>query len=142
MFCGILIAAIPINKQLYSFSYVCFSGGAAGIVFSGFYILVGTSVECFNSSTLIFSNNCDSYLNMLKIKQIDVWGLRTPFLFLEWIGMNAMLVFVMAAEGIFAAFVNGWYYEDPRNSLVRTNLYHLFVYVMHSYLILCFASNI
>ncbi|KAG4928335.1 hypothetical protein JHK82_054020 [Glycine max] len=70
--------ALPINKQLYSFSYVCFTAGAAGIVFSGLYIL------------------------------IDVWGLRTPFLFLEWIGMNAMLVFVMAAEGIFAAFVNGW----------------------------------
>ena len=40
--------------------------------------------------------------------------------------MNAMLVFVMAAEGIFAAFVNGWYYEDPRNSLVRTNVYDLY----------------
>lgn len=54
------------------------------------------------------------------MKQIDVWGFRTPFLFLEWIGMNAMLVFVMAAQGIFAAFVNGWYYKDPDNSLVRT----------------------
>uniref|UniRef100_A0A9I9CW75 Heparan-alpha-glucosaminide N-acetyltransferase-like n=1 Tax=Cucumis melo TaxID=3656 RepID=A0A9I9CW75_CUCME len=32
--------AIPINKQLYSLSYVCFTAGAAGIVFSGFYILV------------------------------------------------------------------------------------------------------
>ncbi|KAA0035849.1 heparan-alpha-glucosaminide N-acetyltransferase-like [Cucumis melo var. makuwa] len=28
------IAAIPINKQLYSFSYVCFIAEAAGIVFS------------------------------------------------------------------------------------------------------------
>lgn len=41
-----------------------------------------------------------------------------PFLFLEWIGMNAMLVFVMAAQGIFPAFVNGWYYENPDHSLV------------------------
>lgn len=41
-------------------------------------------------------------------------------MFLEWIGMNAMLVFVMAAQGIFAAFINGWYYEDPKNSLVST----------------------
>ncbi|KAF7832988.1 heparan-alpha-glucosaminide N-acetyltransferase-like [Senna tora] len=70
--------AIPLNKQLYSFSYVCFTAGAAGIFFSGFYLL------------------------------IDVWGFRTPFLFLEWIGMNAMLVFVMAAQDIFAGFVNGW----------------------------------
>jgi hypothetical protein len=33
-------AAIPINKQLYSISYVCFTSGVAGIVFSVFYILV------------------------------------------------------------------------------------------------------
>ncbi|CAL5389426.1 unnamed protein product [Camellia sinensis] len=89
--------AIPLNKQLYSFGYVCFTAGAAGIVFSILYIL------------------------------IDVWGLRTPFLFLEWIGMNAMLVFVMAAQGIFAAFINGWYYKTPNNSLrVGTLLYVIF----------------
>jgi heparan-alpha-glucosaminide N-acetyltransferase len=37
--------------------------------------------------------------------------------------MNAMLVFVMAAQGIFAAFINGWYYKDPDNSLVRSLLF-------------------
>ncbi|XP_023925810.1 uncharacterized protein LOC112037229 isoform X1 [Quercus suber] len=94
--------AIPINKQLYSISYVCFTAGAAGIVFSGFYIL------------------------------IDIWGLRTPFLFLEWIGMNAMLVFVMAAQGIFAAFVNGWYYESQDKTLVYWIQKHVFNDVWHS----------
>ncbi|KAI4300336.1 hypothetical protein L6164_033725 [Bauhinia variegata] len=94
--------AIPLNKQLYSFSYVCFTAGAAGIVFSAFYII------------------------------IDVWGLRTPFLFLEWIGMNAMLVFVMAAQGMFAAFVNGWYYKDPANSLVHWIQKHVFIDVWNS----------
>lgn len=33
--------------------------------------------------------------------------------------MNAMFVFVMAAQGIFAGFVNGWYFEHPENNLVR-----------------------
>ncbi|KAF5940632.1 hypothetical protein HYC85_021799 [Camellia sinensis] len=94
--------AIPINKQLYSISYVCFTAGAAGIVFSGFYLL------------------------------IDVWGLRTPFLFLEWIGMNAMLVFVMAAQGIFAAFINGWYYKNQDNNLVNWILNHVFIDVWKS----------
>ncbi|KAK4272828.1 hypothetical protein QN277_021331 [Acacia crassicarpa] len=94
--------AIPLNKQLYSFSYVCFTAGAAGIVFSGLYVL------------------------------INVWGFRTPFLFLEWIGMNAMLVYVLGAQGIFAAFVNGWYYEDPKNSLVHWIHTHVFVDVWHS----------
>ncbi|KAH9306610.1 hypothetical protein KI387_011014, partial [Taxus chinensis] len=80
--------AIPLNKQLYSFSYVCFTAGAGGIVFSAFYIW------------------------------IDIWGFRTPFLLLEWMGMNAMLIFVLAAAGIFPAFINGWYYEGTNNTLV------------------------
>ncbi|KAF2910278.1 uncharacterized protein [Oryza sativa Japonica Group] len=94
--------AIPINKQLYSLSYVCFTAGAAGVVLSAFYIL------------------------------IDVWGLRTPFLFLEWIGMNAMLVFVLAAQAIFPAFVNGWYYDSPGNTLVSWIQKHVFINVWHS----------
>ncbi|KAF6171471.1 hypothetical protein GIB67_017995 [Kingdonia uniflora] len=94
--------AIPLNKQLYSFSYVCFTAGAAGIVFSAFYVL------------------------------IDVLGWRTPFLFLEWIGMNSMLVFVMAAQGIFAGFINGWYYDGEDNNLVNWIQKHVFNDVWHS----------
>ncbi|GKV46300.1 hypothetical protein SLEP1_g53291 [Rubroshorea leprosula] len=89
--------AIPLNKQLYSFSYVCFTAGAAGIVFSGFYIL------------------------------IDVWGFRMPFLFLEWIGMNATLIFVLGAQGILPAFVNGRYYESPNNTLIMILVDHAVV---------------
>ncbi|KAK9048932.1 hypothetical protein SSX86_032101 [Deinandra increscens subsp. villosa] len=94
--------AIPINKQLYSISYVCFTGGAAGIVFSAFYIL------------------------------IDVWGKRTPFLLFEWIGMNAMLVFVLGAQGILAGFINGWYYEKVDNNLVNWIQDHVFIDVWNS----------
>ncbi|KAH9671182.1 DUF1624 domain-containing protein [Citrus sinensis] len=94
--------AIPINKQLYSFSYVCFTAGAAGIVFSALYVLM------------------------------DVWELRTPFLFLKWIGMNAMLVFVLGAQGILAGFVNGWYYKNPDNTLVNWIQNHLFIHVWNS----------
>lgn len=32
--------AIPLNKQLYTFSYVCVTSGAAALVFSAIYILV------------------------------------------------------------------------------------------------------
>ncbi|XP_008454037.2 uncharacterized protein LOC103494580 isoform X1 [Cucumis melo] len=94
--------AIPLNKQLYTFSYVCVTSGAAALVFSVFYILV------------------------------DIWGLRYLFLPLEWIGMNAMLVYVMAAAGIFAGFINGWYYEDPHNTLIYWIKKHLFIGVWHS----------
>ena len=51
--------------------------------------------------------------------------MRTPFLFLEWIGLNAMLVFVMAAQGIFAGFINGWYYKNPDNNLVSSGVSYI-----------------
>ncbi|XP_015570418.1 heparan-alpha-glucosaminide N-acetyltransferase isoform X2 [Ricinus communis] len=93
---------VPLNKQLYTFSYVCVTSGAAALVFSAIYILV------------------------------DIWGLKWLFLPLEWIGMNAMLVYVMAAEGIFAGFMNGWYYDDPHNSLIYWIKKHIFIGVWHS----------
>ncbi|KAJ3676161.1 hypothetical protein LUZ60_003573 [Juncus effusus] len=94
--------AIPLNKQLYTFSYVCVTAGAAGLVFSIFYFLV------------------------------DILSLRNLFLPLEWIGMNAMLVYVMAAEGIFEGFLNGWYYKSTNNTLVYWVQKHVFVKVWHS----------
>lgn len=94
--------AIPFNKQLYTLSYVCITSGAASLVFSAFYILV------------------------------DIWNIRYPFVVLEWIGMNAMLVYVMVAAGIFAGFLNGWYYDDPHNTLMRWIEQHLFIDVWHS----------
>ncbi|KAL5701263.1 heparan-alpha-glucosaminide N-acetyltransferase [Ranunculus cassubicifolius] len=94
--------AIQLNKQLYSFSYVCLTAGAAALVFSSFYILV------------------------------DILGWRYLFLPLEWIGMNAMLVYVMAAGGIFAGFINGWYYDDPHNTLINWIKKHVFIGVWHS----------
>ncbi|KAI9099125.1 hypothetical protein K1719_024892 [Acacia pycnantha] len=94
--------AIPLNKQLYTLSYVCVTSGAAALVFSAFYTMV------------------------------DIWGLKYLFLPFKWIGMNAMLVYVMAAEGIFAAFINGWYYDDPHNTLIYWIQKHIFIKVWHS----------
>jgi heparan-alpha-glucosaminide N-acetyltransferase len=51
--------------------------------------------------------------------QVDIWGLKILFIPFKLIGMNAMLVYVMAAEGIFAGFINGWYYGDSHNTLVH-----------------------
>ncbi|KAL9233314.1 hypothetical protein vseg_008332 [Gypsophila vaccaria] len=94
--------AIPLNKQLYSLSYVCVTSGAAALVFSFFYSLV------------------------------DILDVKFLFLPFKWIGMNAMLVYVLAAEGIFAGFINGWYYDDPHNTLVYWIQKHVFVGVWHS----------
>ncbi|KAL0357308.1 UNVERIFIED_CONTAM: Heparan-alpha-glucosaminide N-acetyltransferase [Sesamum calycinum] len=98
--CSCTYEAIPLNKQLYTLSYVCVTSGAAALVFSAFYVLV------------------------------DIWNFKYPFLPLEWIGMNAMLVYVMAAEGIFAGFVNGWYYDDPHNTLIHWIQKHIFIKIV------------
>ncbi|XP_024022387.1 heparan-alpha-glucosaminide N-acetyltransferase isoform X2 [Morus notabilis] len=63
---------------------------------------------------------------------VDISNFRYVFLPLEWIGMNAMLVYVMAAAGIFAGFVNGWYYDDPHNALIYWIKKHIFIGVWHS----------
>ncbi|VAH68350.1 unnamed protein product [Triticum turgidum subsp. durum] len=94
--------AIPLNKQLYTLSYICVTAGAAGIVFSMLYFLV------------------------------DVVRLRYVFAPLRWVGMNAMLVYVMAAAGIFEGFLNGWYYDGTNNTLVYWVRKHVFVQVWHS----------
>ncbi|XP_019440579.1 PREDICTED: heparan-alpha-glucosaminide N-acetyltransferase-like [Lupinus angustifolius] len=94
--------AIPLNKQLYTLSYVCVTSGASALVFSAIYIMV------------------------------DIWSLKVLFMPLKWIGMNAMFVYVMAAAGIFAGFINGWYYDDPQNTLVYWIQKHVFIKVWHS----------
>lgn len=68
--------------------------------------------------------------------QVDVWNWKFLFLPLQWIGMNAMLVYVMAAGGIFAGFINGWYYENPHNTLVLLHLMPSVFYTSHGFLLL------
>ncbi|KAF3340676.1 Heparan-alpha-glucosaminide N-acetyltransferase [Carex littledalei] len=66
------------------------------------------------------------------LAMVDIVGMGNLFLPLEWIGMNAMLVYVMAAEGIFEGFLNGWYYKSTNNTLVYWVRKHVFVKVWHS----------
>ncbi|KAK4427642.1 putative U6 snRNA-associated Sm-like protein LSm4 [Sesamum alatum] len=68
---------------------------------------------------------------LYTLSYVDIWNFKYPFLPLEWIGMNAMLVYVMAAEGIFAGFVNGWYYDDPHNTLIHWIQKHIFIKIVH-----------
>jgi heparan-alpha-glucosaminide N-acetyltransferase len=79
---------MELNKPLYSFSYVCFMGGAAGLVLTSFYILV------------------------------DVHGWRLPTLLFKWMGMNALLMYTLVACGILPAALKGFYWGSPDNNLV------------------------
>jgi heparan-alpha-glucosaminide N-acetyltransferase len=87
---GVLLhlLGMPFNKPIYSVSYMLFTGGAAGVVFTGFYLLV------------------------------DVHSWRYPTLLLEWLGQNALLMYVLVAEGVFPAALQGLYWKNPENNLV------------------------
>ncbi|KAJ0015270.1 hypothetical protein Pint_19772 [Pistacia integerrima] len=103
--------AIPLNKQLYTFSYVCVTSGAAALVFSAIYALAKKPHNIVNCLTLfegtdyfVFEDSLTRHSDVSD--SVDIWELTFIFLPLEWIGMNAMLVYVMAAEGIFAGLLD------------------------------------
>lgn len=43
---------------------------------------------------------------------------------LQWVGMNALIVYALAACELFPAVLQGFYWRSPENNLV--NLYFLF----------------
>lgn len=77
------------NKALYSSSYTCLTAGAAGILFTGLYVLV------------------------------DVWGYRRPTFVLEWMGMHALMIYVLAACNLLPLFLQGFYWKKPENNIFR-----------------------
>lgn len=88
------LLGMPFNKPLYSVSYMLFTGGAAGVVFAGFYLLV------------------------------DVYSWRFSTILLEWMGQNALLMYVLVAEGLFPAALQGLYWREPENNLVAWIVEH------------------
>lgn len=86
---------------------------------------------------LIFLQVISLKLTYYVQTQVDIVGLRYFFLPLEWIGMNAMLVYVMAAGGIFEGFFNGWYYESPNNTLVSSQSFYLSIIFLLDILLVC-----
>ncbi|KAJ7010225.1 hypothetical protein NC653_000841 [Populus alba x Populus x berolinensis] len=82
------LLGMHVNKALYTFSYMCVTAGAAGIVFTGIYLLV------------------------------DVCGFRWPMLVLEWMGMHALLIFILATSNVLPVVLQGFYWKQPGNNIV------------------------
>ncbi|KAJ8759917.1 hypothetical protein K2173_010063 [Erythroxylum novogranatense] len=77
-----------INKALYTFSYMCVTAGVAGILFVGIYVLV------------------------------DMYGYRRITLVLEWMGMHALMLYVLAACNILPVVLQGFYWKQPGNNIL------------------------
>ncbi|KAF3430878.1 hypothetical protein FNV43_RR25608 [Rhamnella rubrinervis] len=77
-----------VNKALYTFSYMCLTAGAAGILFIGIYLMV------------------------------DVCGYRRMTLLTEWMGMHALMIFIFAACNVLPVVLQGFYWRHPQNNIV------------------------
>ncbi|KAJ8443994.1 hypothetical protein Cgig2_020840 [Carnegiea gigantea] len=84
----LLALGMPLSKPLYTLSYMCITAGASGLIF-----------------TIIF------YL-------VDVRNIRKPVILLQWMGMNALILYALAACEIFPAALQGFYWGSPHNNLV------------------------
>jgi heparan-alpha-glucosaminide N-acetyltransferase len=76
------------NKPLYTLSYTLGTAGAAGLLFSGIYTLV------------------------------DIYGYRRPTVAMEWMGMHALMIYVLIACNVLPIFIHGFYWKEPKNNLV------------------------
>ncbi|KAJ9180499.1 hypothetical protein P3X46_008731 [Hevea brasiliensis] len=83
------LLGMHINKALYTFSYMCVTAGAAGILFAGIYMLV------------------------------DVCEYRRMTLVLKWMGMHALMIYIIAACNILPVVLQGFYWKQPQNNILR-----------------------
>ncbi|XP_009420991.2 uncharacterized protein LOC104000630 isoform X2 [Musa acuminata AAA Group] len=77
------------NKALYTLSYTCATAGAAGMLFTGVYVLV------------------------------DVGGYRRPTSAMEWLGMHALMIYILIGCNVFPVLIQGFYWREPQNNLFK-----------------------
>ncbi|XP_077220368.1 uncharacterized protein LOC143854355 isoform X2 [Tasmannia lanceolata] len=88
---------IPLNKSLYTISYMLLTSASAGIIFCVLYLLVD-----------VFEYRC----------------LTTP---LEWMGRHSLSIFVLVASNIGVIAIQGFYWKYPENNIIHwiiTRLVH------------------
>ncbi|XP_047966303.1 heparan-alpha-glucosaminide N-acetyltransferase-like isoform X2 [Salvia hispanica] len=95
------VTGVPLSKPLYTLSYMFVTAGASGVLLTVIYFIVDT--RCIRKPTLLF----------------------------QWMGMNALVVYALAACEIFPAAVQGVYWRSPENNLVDFSE-RLLQWVFHS----------
>lgn len=80
---------MPLNKPLYTVSYLLVTSGSSGITFCILYILV------------------------------DVYGWRSVTGVFEWMGKHALSIFILVTSNIAIIVIQGFYWRDPQNNLIH-----------------------
>ncbi|KAK4406961.1 hypothetical protein Sango_0277100 [Sesamum angolense] len=97
------VLGVPYSKPLYTLSYMFITAGASGVLLTAIYFIV--DVKCIRKPTVIF----------------------------QWMGMNALIVYALAACDIFPAAVQGFYWRSPENNLGEVALKRSIYIVVKAY---------
>ncbi|XP_050203934.1 uncharacterized protein LOC126653968 isoform X2 [Mercurialis annua] len=82
------LLGIPFSKPLYTLSYMCVTAGVSGLLLT------------------------------IMLYAVDVKHIRKPMVIFQWMGMNALIIYALAACDIFPAALQGFYWRSPDNNLV------------------------
>lgn len=52
------------------------------------------------------------------MSQVDVIGYRWPPLAMEWLGMHALMVYILLGCNLLPVFIQGLYWREPQNNIV------------------------
>lgn len=64
-----------------------------------------------------------------------------PLVLLQWIGMNALIVYALAACELFPVAVQGFYWKSPRNNLVFIFLFSSSIFSFYPMTTICEWSD-
>ncbi|KAF3629994.1 putative heparan-alpha-glucosaminide N-acetyltransferase-like isoform X2 [Capsicum annuum] len=82
------LAGVPLSKPLYTLSYMFVTAGVSGLLLVVLYYIV--DVKCFQKAMILF----------------------------QWMGMNALILYALAACDLFSGALQGFYWYSPENNLV------------------------
>ncbi|XP_015582430.1 heparan-alpha-glucosaminide N-acetyltransferase isoform X2 [Ricinus communis] len=80
---------IPVNKSLYTISYMLITSALSGITFCALYLLV------------------------------DVYGYRRVTFPLEWMGKHSLSIFILVTSNILIIAIQGFYWKNPEKNLIH-----------------------
>lgn len=83
------LVGMHLNKALYSLSYTCLTAGASGVLLAGIYFMV------------------------------DVQGHRRATLVFEWMGLHALMIYILFACNILPVLLQGFYWRQPQNNILH-----------------------
>ncbi|CAK9315308.1 unnamed protein product [Citrullus colocynthis] len=85
----LVFIGIPVNKSLYTVSYMLITSASAGIIFCALYILV------------------------------DIHGYQRLTCVLEWMGKHALSIYILVISNILVIGLQGFYWRSPNNNIVH-----------------------